>query len=192
MGLDMYIYGIEDISNENIPENLDEKWYDDRGYNYCILYDEEDEALYRDLYDYSLIRNVVYTETDWEKFKKHHHLSEDAQLWRVSSNNTYSFTWGNNLENNKEFQISELKKYDIKVVRKTLIFRKKELAYWRKEYDLQDLIYNNYDGEIYNCGYHYLNDEIMKKINNYLKKRHIDKQDLNNSDYPIKMYHEWY
>lgn len=94
----------------------------------------------------------------------------------------------------KEILISdeELKKYDKQVIRKALIYKYDELAYWRKEYDLQDLIYNEYNGEVYNCGFHKIDDELMKKINKYLKLREMNKQSINDDGYIVKMYHEWY
>ena len=32
MGLDMWMYGIKDISNEDIPDGMPESWYEENGY----------------------------------------------------------------------------------------------------------------------------------------------------------------
>ena len=85
-----------------------------------------------------------------------------------------------------------MRKYDYQELRESLVFKCDELAYWRKEYDLQDLIHNEYKGTIYNCGFHLMDDNLMKKINLYLKKHYMERQNINDPEYIAKMYHEWY
>ena len=192
MGLDMWMYGIKDISNEEVPDGMPESWYNENGYKIITYYDNDSdfENMFYDMYDYSVVKNVEYTETDFEKVKKDYHINKKANIsfW---GNNVIGFSYGNYY---KEIEISqdELDKYDKKVFRKALIFKGDELAYWRKEYDLQDLIYNEYYGQIYNCGFHKLDNEMMRKINRYLRVRNMSKQSINNDGYIAKMYHEWY
>ena len=192
MGLDMWMYGIKDISNENIPDGMPESWYEENGYKLITHYDDDKdfEQMFHDMYAYSAEKNVEYGETDYDKIKEDYGIKKEA---RISSfcGNTIGFSCKDYY---KEIDIThdELDKYEKKVFHKALIFKGDELAYWRKEYDLQDLIYNEYDGQIYNCGFHRLTKTMMTKINRYLKSRDMSKQNINSEDYVAKMYHEWY
>ena len=193
MGLDMWMYGIKDISNDEIPDNMPESWYEEHGYEMIEHYEDDNDFdnMYHDIYDYSVIRNVEYTETDFEKIKEDYNVNKDAHVSMLGSGGVIGFSCRNYY---KEVKISEdeLNKYDKKVFRKSLVYKADELAYWRKEYDLQDLIYNEYCGQVYNCGFHRLNNEMMRKINRYLRVRNMDKQSINNDGYIAKMYYEWY
>ena len=193
MGLDMWMYGIKDISGEEIPDGMPQEWYEEHDYKMIEHYEDDNDFdnMFHDMYDYSVIRNVEYTETDFEKIKEDYNVNKDAYVSMLGSGGVIGFSRGNYY---KEVKISEdeLNKYDKKVFREALVYKADELAYWRKEYDLQDLIYNEYYGQIYNCGFHSLNDEMMRKINRYLRVRNMSKQSINNDGYIAKMYHEWY
>ena len=128
---------------------------------------------------------------DIEKIKEDYNVNKDAHISIFNSDGVIEFSCG---EYRKQVKISkdDLNKYDKKVFRETIVFKGDELAYWRKEYDLQDLIYNEYCGQVYNCGFHEIDDEMMRKINRYLRVRNMDKQSINNDGYIAKMYHEWY
>lgn len=191
MGLDMWIYGIKDISNDEIPDNMPESWYINNDYKLIDKYEEDEfDKLFHDMYKYSVVRNVIYTITDFDKIKKEYGINEKAYLCFMG-HGKIGFQYKKSY---KEIAIEqdELDKYDKEITREALVYKADELAYWRKEYDLQDLIYNEYYGQIYNCGFHEIDDELMKKINKYLKSRKMDKQDINEDGYIVKMYHEWY
>lgn len=193
MGLDMWMYGIKDISNDEIPDNMPESWYIDNGYSLINKYEnDEDEfdRLFYDMYKYSVARTVIYTITDFDKIKKDYGINEKAYLCFMG-HNKLGFQYGKSY---KEIIIKQdkLDKYDTEITREALVYKADELAYWRKEYDLQDLIYNEYYGQICNCGFHEIDDEMMRKINRYLRVRNMDKQSINNDGYIAKMYHEWY
>ena len=193
MGLDMWMYGIKDISNDEIPDGMPESWYEEHGYKMITHYEDDNDFdnMFHDMYDYSVIRNVEYTETDFEKIKEDYNVKKEAHISMMSGGGVIGFSCG---EYHKQVKISEdeLNKYDKKVFREAIIFKGDELAYWRKEYKLQELIYNKYYGNIYNCGFHEIDDDMMKKINRYLKSKDMDKQNINDDGYVAKMYHEWY
>lgn len=193
MGLDMWMYGIKDISNEDIPDGMPQEWYEEHDYEMIEHYEDDDDFdnICHDMYNYSVIRNVEYTETDFEKIKEDYNVNKDAYISMLGSGGVIGFSCGNYYKEVK-ISVDELKKYDKKVFRESLIYKADELAYWRKEYDLQDLIYNEYYGNIYNCGFHLIDDDMMKKINRYLKSRDMNKQRINNDGYVAKIYHEWY
>ena len=192
MGLDMWMYGIKDISDEDIPDNMPQEWYEEHDYKLITHYENDDDfdKMYGDMYIYSAIRNVEYIETDMEKLKKDYKINENAHLSSIIGGKL-GFSYN---KKSWEIEISEdeIKKYDKKVFRKALIFKADELAYWRKEYNLQDLIYTGYHKEIYNCGFHEIDDDLMEKINRYLEVNDMDKQNINDDGYIAKMYHEWY
>lgn len=192
MGLDMWIYGIKDISNEDIPDDMPESWYEKNSYKLITHYDDDNdfEQMFHDIYAYSAEKNVEYNETDYDKIKEDYGIKKEADI-SYFGHNTIEFSCKDYY---KKIDISqdELDNYEKKVFHKALIFKGDELAYWRKEYDLQDLIYNEYNGDVYNCGFHKIDDELMKKINKYLKSKGMDKQSINDDGYVVKMYHEWY
>ena len=77
-------------------------------------------------------------------------------------------------------------------IKESYIFKKKELAYWRKYYDLQELIHEEYDGEVVNCGFHELTDGTIDDIVDFLVDNNESLQDILESGFAAKMYHEWY
>lgn len=197
MGLDMWMYGIKKVNEDDVPDNMAEIWYENEGYNVIQVEENDDEfdKMCHDLFEYAVVRNVEYTETDFNKIKREYGIPEEAYLYFIRGDGTkMGFQYGEHGRIHKEIDIPENKvdDYDKKVFRKSLIYQCDELAYWRKEYDLQDLIYNNYKGRVYNCGFHVLDDDLMKKINRYLKSRDMDRQNINDIEYDAKMYHEWY
>ena len=72
MGLDMWMYGIKDISNDEIPDNMSESWYEENGYKLILHYNDDNdfEQMFHDMYAYSTEKNVEYSETDFDKIKK--------------------------------------------------------------------------------------------------------------------------
>ena len=192
MGLDMWLYGIKDVSEENIPDGMPESWYEENGYKLITHYENDDkfDELFHDMLKYSVERNVEYGETDFDKIKEDYGIKKEAYI-SYFGNGSVGFSCRDYY---KQIDISqdELDSYEKKVFHKALIFKGDELAYWRKEYNLQDLIYREYNGQICNCGFHHLTRTLMTKINRYLKSRDMSKQNINDEGYVAKMYHEWY
>ena len=71
------------------------------------------------------------------------------------------------------------------------VFKMSEVGYWRKAYDLQDEIHEEFNGQVENCGYYKCHPSTMLKINFYQTDH-----DLNVfeplSDDECYVYHEWY
>ena len=67
-----------------------------------------------------------------------------------------------------------------------------DILYWRKEYDLQDMIYSLYEGQIENCGYHALNDDMKDAICAFREGQSIPDDFFVPDDDVIYAYHEWY
>ena len=66
------------------------------------------------------------------------------------------------------------------------ICKRKEVYYMRKEYEVQDSIYELYDGVIDNCGYHHMTEDMIDVVNECAGKKVLDTQANN------LYYHEWY
>ena len=71
------------------------------------------------------------------------------------------------------------------------VFKMSEVGYWRKAYDLQNKIHEEFNGQVENCGYYKCHPSTMLKINFYQTDH-----DLNVfeplSDDECYVYHEWY
>ena len=97
MGLDMWMYGIKDISGEEIPDNMPQEWYEEHDYEMIEHYEDDNDFdnMFHDMYDYSVIRNVEYTETDFEKIKEDYNVNKDAYISMLGSGNVIGFSRGN-------------------------------------------------------------------------------------------------
>ena len=62
------------------------------------------------------------------------------------------------------------------------------MEYWRKNYDLQDWIYDNIEG-VDNCGYYVLDLDVVSEIN-YMFDASIPA--VKPSETEALFYHEWY
>lgn len=71
------------------------------------------------------------------------------------------------------------------------VFHREEAGYWRKDYGLQDLIYDMYAEKcresIENLGFHKMDDEMMREISEYSGEKFDEL-----SDDECYVYHEWY
>ena len=43
MGLDMWMYGIKDISGEEIPDGMPQEWYEEHNYKLITYYEGDDD-----------------------------------------------------------------------------------------------------------------------------------------------------
>ena len=116
MGLDMWMYGIKDISEENIPDGMPESWYEENGYKLITRYENDNDfdEMFHDMFEYSVERNVEYGETDYDKIKEDYGIKKEA---RISSfcGNTIGFSCKDYY---KEIDITpeELDKYEKKSI----------------------------------------------------------------------------
>jgi hypothetical protein len=71
------------------------------------------------------------------------------------------------------------------------VFKMSEVGYWRKAYDLQNMIYEEFNDQIENCGYYKLSSPFMLKLNFY-QVDHDQETFEPLSDDECYVYHEWY
>ena len=72
------------------------------------------------------------------------------------------------------------------------VFEKDEVGYWRKAYDLQDMIYEAFNSQIENCGYYVVPDDLLEKINQYQEAHNYSTWFYELPDDECYVYHEWY
>lgn len=204
MGLDMYLYKVKKLGQKKIKEldGMKEKDiyenYDNIGVFHIPEDEENDEEFYemfRDIIPYCTRICISCDYIDMEQIRKDADISDDWSLGgRIMSPTVYEYRFYSPDGKHKTVTIpvDELeKKYIITEREEVYVVKRKEVGYWRKQYDLQDLLYKDYGREIYNCGYHRVNanmfDDIMayKEVGYGGLNREIKTDD-------VLFYHEWY
>ena len=89
---------------------------------------------------------------------------------------------------------TEQEKYTITTYDAYFVCDTEEVLYWRKEYDLEEMLYDAYPNIIYNCGYHKLNEDMVKIIQKYelANGRTLPEGFGKNNNEQCYCYHEWY
>lgn len=89
----------------------------------------------------------------------------------------------------------EYNKYSYEEVEDYYVCKKEEIYYWRKNYELQDKLYEtaveNGD-QILNCGWHKCNEEMIMDIQNAISQEDNMRLVLNLPESEAYVYHEWY
>ncbi len=196
MGLDMFVYGISKVKENEIPANPTPEWLDKHNYRYCVADDGDFDAespnpRTADLLPWSVVREVDCVEVDWNKVRSDNGLSHDAfvvGIMKDISGSTYLIR-----DKAREVAIrnpEESEQYRLTRKRQLLIYRADELAYWRKEYDLQAFFYARID-DLDNVTYAEINPELFRDLKQYLFGKGMDLQKLEKA-YDAYMYYEWY
>ena len=185
MGLDMYVFKAHPPKDDpNVVYKYKEML--DKGYSIFPDEDIEDESV-RILKEYAVPFNLSVEKFDLKKISATYRLKNNIRISNVSNNGTV-FTDGNKEVTIKE---DELKNFIYEEEEVFWLMELEEVGYWRKEYELQNQIYEMFkkDGiEIENCGYYKLDKNKIYEIDKYNNGEqgliyHID-DDL--------FYHEWY
>ena len=198
MGLDMWIFGIKDIKDNIIPDNMPASWYYANDYSLAQIDENDDDFVekYADLEPYSVRRNVVYTKTDFEKIRADYNIPEDAIMGGYTNSMDRKSVIFHFYLDSKMFTVSLSKRalelYCLYIPIESFVFKKEELAYWRSLPDLQALIYEEYPNVIRNTGYHELDKDVLKKVVRWLTRYRFPQQKIKTAGYAAKMYHEWY
>ena len=182
MGLDQAIYRISRPKLENRTFKRDELG----DYELCIE-SEADETVLA-VIPYAAKRKVEFEFIDIEKLYKDKNIPSRACLGYCSPEE-YKYTW----KDGEEFKSVTVKTKEIleKYIKKQIvdayIWEQEELQYWRKNYDVQDYIYDETDAD--NCKYCLIRTDIQRElINNYNADFEVEE---NTEDSGI-FYWEWY
>lgn len=198
MGLDMWIFRITQLTEDD-KKKVDNG--DVSEYTEFFLSDVENEGLYRHIKDLLYIKTKNTEYWDYDKIKKFFNIPEDAKCVLSSSSSDGSFTWhfvvpNRNSENTYSINSEDIpkdKEKELKSTKEEIVgyAKEQEIGYWRKDYKLQNKMYENCDYPIENCGYYPLNAD-MRKILLKDRKNIFAKQDLEDRPGSRVFYHEWY
>lgn len=201
MGLDMWVYRASRLTDkelaaiEGLP--LNEMWSKDIHTFVISEMEEEDKPMYADIIPLCRIAKADVSYCDIAKMKEDLGYKPEtfAYICYTSYKSNDAVDIGLRIEGEEETKyIRDINKDDYTIHKKedTYVVKMKELAYWRKHYELQQALYDDYFSgighNIINCGYHKLNramfnDMIRMDGQKQLKgKRFTDKL----------FYHEWY
>lgn len=191
MGLDMYLFRIKRPSIK-IPDDIDESWVK----NHNLLYYDEDEIndiRNVQLKPYTIEKTVNTSLINLKKIKEDFNIKQDFYAFiTFMSREEVGFEFYNeeehiNIRINKK-DVEE--KYTFIKPIKSYIFQCEEIGYWRKNYSLQDHIYEMFHDEIENTMYQKLTKEQALEILKLGNTGYLDIPD--NSDNEAYFYYEWY
>lgn len=195
MGLDQYIYRLSKVGKDTIKKlngmNEDDiDWHD-----YMIVSKETMDKYpncYSDILDILRPIQVKNTLIDIDRMEKDYHVDGLRCRGTIMSYKgiVYEYVKKTPDGNHETISISlseeQLKKYRYEKTVDSYICRRKEVYYMRKEYEVQDSIYELYDGAIENCGYHHMSEDMIHAVNECAGKKVLDPAATN------LFYYEWY
>lgn len=89
----------------------------------------------------------------------------------------------------------ECNKYSYEEVEDYYVCKKEKIYYWRKNYELQDKLYEAAEengDQILNCGWHKCNEETIMDIQDSISQEDNMRSVLNLPESEAYVYHEWY
>lgn len=190
MGLDQYIYRVR-------KPQLEERVYKGEeitstlGMHYTFLRDaEQDFDRIEQLIPYTVVRDVESSFVNSKKIREDYHLPDNAFVSYMSNAEiTYSGQAENGNRVEQTISMREIEeKYITAAVLPAYIWESEEVQYWRKEYDIQDWIYDHIDG-VQNTGYYLLDAALIRELNKEFDE-HLPKEDPD--DESALFYWEWY
>lgn len=196
MGLDMYLYRIRRLSDEERKEAdkiKDENELQARFHAVELEDDDEFASIRGYIHVVTLkVKRLLYVDV-----KKALGIPEDAKRQcAFFGGEKFDETWIG--KDGKEYHITnenltpELRSnLERTVKRKFGLWHEEEIGYWRKEYDLQESLHLAADGDIGNCEYAPLNSE-MRRILRRKKWGGFTKEQLADTDDSTVCYYEWY
>ena len=171
MGLDMFVFKIDPPSDDpNVKYTYNE--LSSRGYD--LLEDHYMQmSSYNDLRELAVPFTVVETTYDFAKLQADFGFACYPHV-KKGENGEIIFSYG---QKSVSLKGQKLGKY---IVLKELIywaFFAKEIAYWRKDYDLCDAIHRSFEDDgchVENCGYHKLTVNQIKTIQDTAHKLKVN------------------
>ena len=215
MGLDQYLYEVIKLTDEEKAE-IDKMSYDDIAGEYNIVeidYDPDcgllglDGHEWRDIKDWVHVVEREVEEYDMRLVRIAFNLPDTTHFagCMISSNGVTHFLSDESDTGDGDWPprgITDAELRDkncfVMVKHKFAVYKTAELTYWRKEYDLQQLMHNAYDSTIENCMYAKLNPKMIKSLLRWQKKHRnvwdyvLTEDDLRSTDERLVCYYEWY
>ena len=203
MGLDMYLFRISKLNNEDIQEvdKMSAQDLDESGY-FVVTWNEGDERndnllRYVKPYMHFVKRDQSYI--NMLSLKEACGVPENARKTGEAWGEVNHELWFRD-ENNKQYKVelntflqdSGNRKKVVETHQDNIgVCKKWEVAYWRKAYDLRDALHLHSEVPIENCGYYVLNHDMIEDI---VKDRPDLEEELKQGDTEDSgiFYHEWY
>ena len=164
MGLDSYVFRIKKAQGLE-PRVYTRAELDRLNLDYFFK-GESYESLVQQLMPYSQEVQVKAPQIDFQKICKEHGLSDKAYICLRSGNGDIGFIDPMKKEDRKlivsgadiqaNFLVETTQPYYVHICER--------VAYWRKNYDVQDFFYENLD-HVENTGFYLLNDEVITDFN---------------------------
>lgn len=205
MGLDMHIFKISKLTNAEI-KRLTNKNVQDFPNNITYFRKKEIEEndadrLFAQIKPYMSEINAVVSLIDIEKIKKDYQIPEDAYIsgqHYTKDSTGFSFRNSRGFHTQVEFSDNEIDtKYLLHKTESLYVCHKKEVAYWRKHYDLSTYISEMMETPVENTGYYPLTDEQIEEICDYQRDYPREYERYQPIPYPANdneaiVYWEWY
>lgn len=215
MGLDQYLYEVTRLTAKE-KAKIDKMSYDDIDgeYNIVEVDDDPDSGLlgleghkWRDIKDWVYVVEREVEEYDMGLVRAAFNLPDKAHFagCMISSSGVTHFVSDDSDEGGGDWPYPSITDAELKekncfvmVKHKFAVYKTAELAYWRKEYDLQQLMHDAYDSTIDNCMYAKLNSKMIKSILRWQKNHRnvwdytLTEDDLRSTNERLVCYYEWY
>lgn len=196
MGLDMYALRIKKLTDSEIKNIKKTKKIPDKFISF--LADKSNENELKDLVPFATKVSVNTEYIDMKKIKSDNGISENAYIGGEGYHGeTISYTFIDpDTRDYKKVDLTRddiLKNYIITEPEERFVVNGEPIGYWRKEYKLQDKLYDLYPGTIDNLGYHKCTPEMIDAMKGYAydDEPYVGLNDKINDD-DIIFYHEWY
>ena len=190
MGLDQFVVKVKKpLLNKR---QYTSKELSSHGLNYVSVSNFESKiSLYEELLPYVSKTNVECEFYDVDKMIADYNLPNDSYIWCRWGNGNIIMR-GSTYKGERvdcHFSNAEVKeKYIYTKIEPYYCWEEEEVQYWRKNYDLQDWMYENIDG-VNNCGYSVLDLDAISEINDLFD---ADLPAVKPTEARALFYHEWY
>lgn len=196
MGLDMYLHRFSkpraDVKNLN---KLSYEQLMDKGY-LVIIKGEDMPANFSSIQPLAKEVEVDATYVNFAKIKEAYGIPDDAFVVGESySQNEIGYTFHLPHDDSQHIVIP-IDKFEQEFLfkKKTNAYciRSERVAYWRKNYILQDAFHNACSVAIENCGYYPFNMDMWKVLEELDPQVYDELKDYKSSNSYVIAYHEWY
>ena len=212
MGLDMYIYKMRKMTDEEIGwlsvPNVTFDAIEKAGYMCVTAIDEEQFDLIRRPFEMGQIHKMtaIVERTNESLIKKDHRIPVRASrvgLVITGDQTTFTYAWYAARVNERKSKAVTLSrkelddKYTHHNPEEVYVAKTYLVDYWRKYYNLQDFIYETLDERVHNCGYYPLTDVMIDSIYDFIEEDDLyfgekHGKPVYDPEEEILLYHEWY
>lgn len=177
MGLDMYLYKIQRLGKDRAESLRGRSVWDLPDWTHLI--DVKSTSCYKEFEPYGHTISIKEgTNVDAEKLKERYNIPKEAVLsWSAEKLDkcTYTFTMAQwDKPRRITIPTNDAEAFMVPYYKDYLLCNFKEVGYWRKDYNLLDVIVDKLP-ELFNGGCHIIPDKVLEELyeEGYLKKQQI-------------------